>query len=685
MSIIDSIINEQLLLEISLQQYFDKYVDHKKFSLEQFNILATIDPTSKNGQRGKYIDGILNLIKKDNELSVDWITSPSHQDWRDYVHDALQKFIDYSKNVSFNSFKTWSEFFDHVDNLDTEFKSKKEQKKQEKNIFNMPDDIRVIDVTDKWICIETLTREGNIKGAQYKTSPQANWCTAYVNDSYHWNQYHRKGDLLQFINKKDPYKKYQIFVEDGQIKETRDYDDQQDNTPFKIIKKLPNFEDNYGSIKEQEPLKFVFDERGTAHRFLDEYMDDEDEYLNRPRGDDEYEDYIPEEFNIAHWDRVIGEGADIFKYENERNTNHLDFFEQMEIFVDFFVDPHMGDDNDWHKKEAKEAVYDFYAGFQEMWDDRNEYEDEPQKEDYTDYHEFEIAHDKWYEEDKKSFLEEYKNQWEYIQFFLKKFPHEFDFGKTMLKDNSDEQMSFKFENIFNSILKNILNEEKTKIKLKCPKGYKVSVSKVKFSGGAELYDCKVWKNGVVIVGTSGTAFDYPETAKAYGIESAMICAGILPQRDDFSAWRNIELVESKFINEEEDVNVDNAPAQLEEPIEDSNNVSTEPEEDINDHIVERPDKKTARLLSFDRGAINKELLELTKAPSIEFPLEDILAILAKYKLTLANDSFKITKESGDDDLELDTTDGKTITNSVMVLYYSKIDGSDEFNFACYLS
>lgn len=45
-----------------------------------------------------------------------------------------------------------------------------------------------------------------------------------------------------------------------------------------------------------------------------------------------------------------------------------------------------------------------------------------------------------------------------------------------------------------------------------PKGYRVSVSDV----GDGLYDCKVWKDGQLVLATSGTAFLLKADARACG-------------------------------------------------------------------------------------------------------------------------------------------------------------------------
>jgi len=710
MSILHKILEEQFLIEISLQKFYDSYVDHKLIPLDVFNDLAAQDPTSKNGQRGKYLEGIINLIKRDKELDLHHVAE------HETIKDDLEKFHRLSKGVSFTSFKTWREFFAYVDTLE-ETESNRQKKKKEKDIFNMPDDITVIDVTDEWICIETLTQEGNIKGAQYKTNPQANWCTAYLNTDSHWRAYSRSGDLLQFINVDDPFEKYQIYIKNGEIQESRDYNDRSDNKPYSIIEDLPNFTKNYGKIKERTPLKFIFDEEAAAHRMLDENWENEDDYLNRPRDEDEYEDYnIEEEWQINHWDRVIKEGFDIFKYSFTRNHkyHHHDNWadDRMPSFVDMFLDPWWpteDEDKAWHEKEAKESVYDFYDQLQDKWMYWIEMESdsEPDEQSFQHTEDYHTAFSNWTKEDLEAFKEDNSDLFAYIEFFLESFPHDFKFvhplpdSLTYMKDNESEQLKFKFEskNLFGKLLEGALCEtedHKQDIKVKCPKGFKVSVFKV--DGG--MYDCKVWKDSQLIIYTSNTAFDYSDQARAYGNKLAMICAGILPEWDNFKAWKNINLIENS--KEISNVNVFNIMLEgafsEEPPMEDESleePVDVEPEELIpeeepepeldSNNLVERPEKKTARLLSFDRVNANEELKQIIAQPLPQLPLDEIKNILNKYDLSLANENYVLPSDNGDVDLDIITTDGRTIMNSVIILYFSKIEGTETFNFSCYLS
>ena len=443
----------QYLIEISLQDHYDKYVQGKSnLTFDEYQDIANLDPTTQNDQRGKYVEWILRLINKD---PVGWDEIAP----KDNLKALLSKFHNNATGKDINSFKTFGSFFDFASDLE-EKESKRSIKKKEKDIFDMPDDIKVIDETDEWICIETLTREGNIKGAQYKTNPQANWCTAYLNDDYHWKQYHRRGDLLQFINKKDPFEKYQIFVQDESIKESRDYHDRQSSEPYEIIKELPEFENNYGRVNEREPFKYIWDEEGGAAYLLDDNFDQEWDYLNRQPDEDEYDDYYEEasqneEWQINHWDRFLRTFYDI--YFHARNNKYSEVKSRMEHVPGYFTNPITGDESDI--EPAHEAVIDFCDSIEEDWKDFLESvedsDEAPKPEDYDDPDEYEREALEFKKTIKDEFLRDEGARVEFIQYFLNDgFSYDFSFDSDDLiggKDNSHEQTSFNFESILNSL------------------------------------------------------------------------------------------------------------------------------------------------------------------------------------------------------------------------------------------
>ena len=50
----------------------------------------------------------------------------------------------------------------------------------------------------------------------------------------------------------------------------------------------------------------------------------------------------------------------------------------------------------------------------------------------------------------------------------------------------------------------------------CPKGYRVTV----FRAEQGMYDCRVWKDGSIVLGTSGTMFEFRDRARACGVRRA---------------------------------------------------------------------------------------------------------------------------------------------------------------------
>lgn len=52
--------------------------------------------------------------------------------------------------------------------------------------------------------------------------------------------------------------------------------------------------------------------------------------------------------------------------------------------------------------------------------------------------------------------------------------------------------------------------------MKTPKGYKITVYKVKIYSKQYMYDCRIWHNGTMIQHSSGTLFSYAKDAREYG-------------------------------------------------------------------------------------------------------------------------------------------------------------------------
>lgn len=440
MGVIENFFENRLLVEITLQDHFDTFVNSKyRLDFDEYRTIARLDPTTTDNRKGKYVDWILKTFVKDGKWNVN-IT---------YFTNVQQDFVKFIKKpADINKFKTYQEFHDYVETIPEE--SNREIKKKAKDIFNSPDDIKILSVTDEWIIIETLTREGNIMGAQYKTSPQANWCTAYLDRDNYWNDYSRRGDLIQIINKKEPKEKYQVFIDNKEIVEERDYNDRVSRIGYQLLINNDEFIENYGKIKEKPPFKFTWDEYGTADNLLGD-GDGNYEYLNRrPETEEEYDNYYEEaiqneEFQINHWDRFLENCYDI--YENNYNSKYSDIKDRMEYISGYFKNPITQNDAD--KKPASDVVYDMYTDFDTKWEDFVEDEDFPLDDDELD---------EWWEIQKNDFLKRESIRWSFIEYFLEDFPYKFRFDKlgSGRIDNTDKQLKFNFESIMKILRGQIL-------------------------------------------------------------------------------------------------------------------------------------------------------------------------------------------------------------------------------------
>jgi hypothetical protein len=58
-------------------------------------------------------------------------------------------------------------------------------------------------------------------------------------------------------------------------------------------------------------------------------------------------------------------------------------------------------------------------------------------------------------------------------------------------------------------------------RLRCPKGYKVTVHQVKNMGPGTWYDCRVWKDGQIVLSTSMTAMENKEKMREMGVQRAI--------------------------------------------------------------------------------------------------------------------------------------------------------------------
>lgn len=229
-----SYLKEEYLTEITLKDHFEKYIEPKyghRLDYGFYVNYAELDPTTNGNNRGRYVEWIIKTVmnthsdiedynqwKNEVENTLHGLQLPSERMGID-LPKHLALFDLRSKGVDINKFKTFTDLCEYADSLPP---SEREKKKAEKEIFDKPNDIQMIDVNDNWIVARPLTWEGNKKLACYKATG-ADWCTARQEDSNHFDQYNAGGTLVVFINRKDPTEKVQFYVnKEMYIQEVKD-------------------------------------------------------------------------------------------------------------------------------------------------------------------------------------------------------------------------------------------------------------------------------------------------------------------------------------------------------------------------------------------------------------------------------------------------------------------------------
>jgi|GEM_PF-5374540 hypothetical protein len=115
----------------------------------------------------------------------------------------------------------------------------------------------------------------------------------------------------------------------------------------------------------------------------------------------------------------------------------------------------------------------------------------------------------------------------------------------------------------------------------------------------------------------------------------------------------------------------------------------EDEEEEPEETEEEPEEKSeVRLLIIDKIPCNRQLKELTKDPMADFPLTAVEAALDEINIAIEpgeKEGLTFVGADGNVDLELiEKSSGKFINNSFLIVYWSTIEGSTNFNFNCYL-
>jgi hypothetical protein len=244
---------QMLLLEISLKDHFEKFIAKKYPDLryEIYNMIADLDPTGRNDQRGKYVEWLIKALeplKKSFKTSGEpWFTvllkltqGHPYNINKDDLHKALGRYDKYPKKEDINKFTNIQDFVIYVKNLPP---TGKEEKEKDKEIFNDKQNIYIIDVTDEWIVAQPLTHEGSIKLARYKSPQSAKWCTADPTSDSHCKSYNDRGVLVNFLNRKDSMWKVQFFLDTGNLR----------------VGEVKNFYNEDISAREQQELEELSD------------------------------------------------------------------------------------------------------------------------------------------------------------------------------------------------------------------------------------------------------------------------------------------------------------------------------------------------------------------------------------------------------------------------------------------
>jgi len=246
MANIQFLFESELLVEISLQDHYDKFGD--KFNVddyERYQQIAKLDPTSNDGKiKGKYTEW---LLKQFGDMS-------------DSVFEANVKDNDYKKwleglgnikGFDINQYKSLDDLKDYYNSLDEEdLLSSKEKKKRQKNILQNSEHVKIIYKDAEYIVAKPITKQGNILLARYKCPESAKWCTADPNNDSHWERYMERGELFSVIPLANPEEKFHVYVEDGYVDELRDFeDDDYMEEGLEILKELD--EKSEGQLREQ--------------------------------------------------------------------------------------------------------------------------------------------------------------------------------------------------------------------------------------------------------------------------------------------------------------------------------------------------------------------------------------------------------------------------------------------------
>lgn len=268
---------DTLLVEISLTDHYNTYMVQKYPDLteDMYNRIARFDPTSRNGQRGKYVEWLVKLIDTAcralhysyEHLSSRWgfLDDTIRKGCTaDRIREALIRHDKSPQKEDINRFKVVGEFIEYAEDLPP---TAREQKLIDKDIFENPKDVAIITNSENWIIAKPLTWEGNKKLARWK-SKGADWCTARSDSRVGWDDYNGDGLLFVIINKHDPKEKYQAYYsyDFDKFYEIKDCDNEsvRGNAPFRAMRE-PTFRAYCRANNLKMPIASVNEEKSLLY------------------------------------------------------------------------------------------------------------------------------------------------------------------------------------------------------------------------------------------------------------------------------------------------------------------------------------------------------------------------------------------------------------------------------------
>lgn len=229
---------------LTLEQLKDQFA--KDIPDEVLEGLIRIDPTANPAQNrpGKYTPWIVKQYNKGNISEQDVLDSNCQS-----ITDALDDFKTRGRryaHTDLQQYKTVDEFLEDSRRVGNEGLTDKEKAKALKKAAHRASDGAKEFVTSDgdWEMWIPLTHAGDISLAR-DGGPKAEWCTAYEDPSAKWwKHYTSMGPLYVFLNKANPYEKYQWHLETKQFCDIKDHNFGQEGF-HAFLAQHPNFADYF--------------------------------------------------------------------------------------------------------------------------------------------------------------------------------------------------------------------------------------------------------------------------------------------------------------------------------------------------------------------------------------------------------------------------------------------------------